>query len=583
MSFFIFNASSGTVGGVYNVMNYGAVGNSSHDDTTAINAAVTAAGHEGVIFFPAGSYLVTSAIVIPNGSSLIFSGCGDASGIVANFNGFVFDNLSNPYNPGGGISIIENLNIQNQFVGNTFSMPANGTWSSSGSPVSITLSGSNPGVAAGGALWVSGSGGLGTNSVFIGMITDVSSWPTVTVSSAAVGSGANSSCAMHVIQCYTATSWSVSAATITMAATRPAGIGTGQYYVYNYENYLADPRYEFPIGTATWSGTTVTFTPGYGGAIQGSVGSTDRLWFAPAAGAIRYSSTSMAEVRNCELSGFYGLTTSQDKIIPNDPTVGADEGFHVLSANNTFSNPSGFSGLLGQTGIYFQNNSIVLNNVASNLWCAVRISGTSNQIIGGRFEVNYFGIIIGGDFTPSNGSLSGGYIAGMSMESNIQALYCLGGNATITATGCSCNVSHQALGGFYLNGFSGSLSNINCAGHFGTGYGIVITGVGNGRGLIDVSSTSAVHLDTPSQSWSLPTQAWWGIIDASCDNPALEYTFANLPTGSSSPTPREGETYDISDCSTSTFLATAAGGGTGATAHRKVRYNATSSVWQVIG
>jgi hypothetical protein len=45
----------------------------------------------------------------------------------------------------------------------------------------------------------------------------------------------------------------------------------------------------------------------------------------------------------------------------------------------------------------------------------------------------------------------------------------------------------------------------------------------------------------------------------------------------------EGDEYNISDCNTATFLATAAATGTGATAHRKVRWNATSFVWQVIG
>jgi len=61
--------------------------------------------------------------------------------------------------------------------------------------------------------------------------------------------------------------------------------------------------------------------------------------------------------------------------------------------------------------------------------------------------------------------------------------------------------------------------------------------------------------------------------------------FGSLPgqPGNSEATAREGMVYDITDCNTSTFLATAAGGGTGATAHRRVRYNASGAVWQVIG
>jgi hypothetical protein len=45
----------------------------------------------------------------------------------------------------------------------------------------------------------------------------------------------------------------------------------------------------------------------------------------------------------------------------------------------------------------------------------------------------------------------------------------------------------------------------------------------------------------------------------------------------------EGMTYDITDCNTATFLATAAGGGSGAPAQRRVRYNAALPGWQVIG
>jgi len=45
----------------------------------------------------------------------------------------------------------------------------------------------------------------------------------------------------------------------------------------------------------------------------------------------------------------------------------------------------------------------------------------------------------------------------------------------------------------------------------------------------------------------------------------------------------DGAEYDIIDCNTSTFLATAGGGSSGASAFRRVRYNAQAAVWQVIG
>jgi hypothetical protein len=80
-----------------------------------------------------------------------------------------------------------------------------------------------------------------------------------------------------------------------------------------------------------------------------------------------------------------------------------------------------------------------------------------------------------------------------------------------------------------------------------------------------------------------------------CDNPTGStndaagsqsgMNFADLPgqSGVIMTTPIEGMTYDIVNCNAATFLATAAGAGTGATAHRRVRYNAATPAWQVIG
>lgn len=51
-----------SVAGVYNVKNYGATGNGTTDDTTAISAAITAANAAGggQVFFPAGTYLASN-------------------------------------------------------------------------------------------------------------------------------------------------------------------------------------------------------------------------------------------------------------------------------------------------------------------------------------------------------------------------------------------------------------------------------------------------------------------------------------------------------------------------------------------
>jgi hypothetical protein len=66
----------------------------------------------------------------------------------------------------------------------------------------------------------------------------------------------------------------------------------------------------------------------------------------------------------------------------------------------------------------------------------------------------------------------------------------------------------------------------------------------------------------------------------------LPMLFTNLPgQAGAAPglVPDEGMQYDLTDCNASSFLAAAAGGGSGSTAHRRVRYNAEIPGWQVVG
>ena len=168
------------------------------------------------------------------------------------------------------------------------------------------------------------------------------------------------------------------------------------------------------------------------------------------------------------------------------------------------------------------------------------------------------------------------------MESHIIGIYQSPGANVCTIMNVVYEANNNGQLGWWLGG--GNMTVIACGltGHWGTNNGIFVPDAGNGAAQLTFISTSCTNLDNSSDSWRLPAQAWWGTC-IQCNNPPLEYTFSNLPTGSSSPTPNQGDTYDISDCNTSSFLATAAGSGTGAVAHRRVRWNAVSSVWQVVG
>ncbi|MBV8155172.1 MAG: hypothetical protein JO029_14505 [Candidatus Eremiobacteraeota bacterium] len=85
---------------------YGAVGDGTTDDTNAINSAVTAAGINGTVYFPPGTFLIGSSTATPpligvlEGQRLIGSGMGDepnGSGVSAN--------TTIKINPSGGYAI----------------------------------------------------------------------------------------------------------------------------------------------------------------------------------------------------------------------------------------------------------------------------------------------------------------------------------------------------------------------------------------------------------------------------------------------------------------------------------------------
>jgi len=59
---------------IVNVKTYGAVGDGTTNDTAAINAAITAAGTNSSIFFPSGTYLVTSTLTMLSGQCFFGEG-----------------------------------------------------------------------------------------------------------------------------------------------------------------------------------------------------------------------------------------------------------------------------------------------------------------------------------------------------------------------------------------------------------------------------------------------------------------------------------------------------------------------------
>lgn len=88
------------------VKDHGAVGDGTTDDAAAINAAIAAAGTQGIVFFPAGSYRIATIISLPDYAHLL--GVNPKTAIIKKDAG-----LNSAFNEASiGAVIIENLQFQ---------------------------------------------------------------------------------------------------------------------------------------------------------------------------------------------------------------------------------------------------------------------------------------------------------------------------------------------------------------------------------------------------------------------------------------------------------------------------------------
>ncbi len=148
---------------VYNVRDFGALGNNIANDTASIQAAITAAtpvsgaATLSVVFFPHGTYKVSppvaggACITLPPSSaspSIVIEGCGAGSSVIASCNGFIFDDL----NPTGALAgathspwVMRTMAVSNNYtapaiyIQNIF---ASATWVRGASTISVTAASS---------------------------------------------------------------------------------------------------------------------------------------------------------------------------------------------------------------------------------------------------------------------------------------------------------------------------------------------------------------------------------------------------------------------------------------------------------
>ena len=100
-------------GAVSNVLDFGAVGDNSNDDTTAIQAAINAAELvNGAVYFPAGTYKITATLVVDNTIRLF--GDNSVGSVISNVtNDVVAMTIHNPSRTADRC-VIENLRINHE-------------------------------------------------------------------------------------------------------------------------------------------------------------------------------------------------------------------------------------------------------------------------------------------------------------------------------------------------------------------------------------------------------------------------------------------------------------------------------------
>lgn len=286
----------------------------------------------------------------------------------------------------------------------------------------------------------------------------------------------------------------------------------------------------------------------------------ERLWiqnYSSSGGCIRMNGTNGGMIRDCVINGFIGVAL-------------AAESYSISLHNVQFSGPGPGAGSGGNTAgsiglLADQLTNIGIYSCDFALFDhAIRASGIGLSIIGCRFEVNNIGIACGYKANMSTWALTSCLISGGSFESNNIGIYA---NALGSSHVCGLKIqggtnapAGTSIDGIRLHGCSFTLfTGLSLAGGF-TNSAI---GIDNDWALTFIGCQTS---NANGARWQFPASRG-GIGCMQCDNPSLAFPYAMLPAVG-----LEGSEFDITDCSTATWGATAAGGGSN---HVRVRYNGT--------
>jgi len=300
----------------------------------------------------------------------------------------------------------------------------------------------------------------------------------------------------------------------------------------------------------------------------------------------------------CVISGFdVGLAHYGADIHVSDGHIENNNTAIVLGMD-----PTGNANL--SHGCVIMGNSFENNNTCMNIQGASALSVMSNNFTG-VVAVNHFNVTLTGTTTNASttisglsstaqltpgmaiSSVSGGFTANSNVATIVDGTTITINKPAIASGARSILFQNTVTAGIVVGMISGGMIANNTIGMACTNAGMDLSNsncdtltIANNYVQVKESLGAGVEFKLPPAQHR--ADITWG-YNYNC--PSTAFPFSDLPgqPGVHLSTPIEGMTYDITDCSTSTFLATAAAGGTGATAHRRVRYNGSSAVWQVIG
>ena len=270
-----------------------------------------------------------------------------------------------------------------------------------------------------------------------------------------------------------------------------------------------------------------------------------------------------AKVVNCHISSFIGIECGTSSCLTVDTCS-------LISPNDK-------TGI----GIAAENATTVLNCDITHFASGIRHCNLGLNVIGGRIEVNTYGIEIGrkrntpafpnGEVFTSNGFL----ISGLSMESNVHGIYIVDGAAGhVTGCGITNNVTGNASGIYIANASNCSFTGISVS----TGHSLSDAGIYMNNPLRCTFDAIGIS-DAAGTAWRLPTGGQLASLSFRCCSPVVEGSVTVAHLASHASAAPIGTILRVSNANTSTIGAKITSSG----AHNVMALKIHGNKWTVLG